>query len=541
MNLGSFQPGAASSPSSQIEISVRCSNLADRDLTSKSDPTCILLVPKSAQKNDWAEYGRTEKILDSLDPHWQTKFVIDYRFEERQMLRFAIYDIDSDRLSKLSDHDSLGHLDCSLGEVVAAQSKGFSKKLSKGSGMIHLQAEELSPNRETVILEFSARKLDNKDFFGKSDPFLEISRANENNQFSVVHRTEVVDNDLNPTWKPFVKEARALCNGDYNRTLKVDVYDMDNDGSHDLIGTFQTNLQRLAKGPGPENLYEVINEKKQQKKGSKYTNSGTVQLKSIRIESNPTFLDFIQSGLQVNFTVAIDFTGSNGNPKSPQSLHYQDPSGRPNQYVTAINSVGGIVQDYDSDKMFPSLGFGARVPPTGIVSHEFFLTLDPARPFCAGVDGIVSAYYNSLNTVQLYGPTNFAPVINHVANFAAAHQAEASNYFVLLILTDGIITDFDDTKRALVGASSLPMSVIIVGIGDEDFAAMDILDGDQHRLQYQGQVAKRDIVQFVEMRKFVSREGGWNKELLAKAVLAEIPGQVTGWMKMKGFVPKVIG
>ena len=541
MNPGSFQPGAASSPSSQIEISVRCSNLADRDLTSKSDPTCILLVPKSAQKNDWAEYGRTEKILDSLDPHWQTKFVIDYRFEERQMLRFAIYDIDSDRLSKLSDHDSLGHLDCSLGEVVAAQSKGFSKKLSKGSGMIHLQAEELSPNRETVILEFSARKLDNKDFFGKSDPFLEISRANENNQFSVVHRTEVVDNDLNPTWKPFVKEARALCNGDYNRTLKVDVYDMDNDGSHDLIGTFQTNLQRLAKGPGPENLYEVINEKKQQKKGSKYTNSGTVQLKSIRIESNPTFLDFIQSGLQVNFTVAIDFTGSNGNPKSPQSLHYQDPSGRPNQYVTAINSVGGIVQDYDSDKMFPSLGFGARVPPTGMVSHEFFLTLDPARPFCAGVDGIVSAYYNSLNTVQLYGPTNFAPVINHVANFAAAHQAEASNYFVLLILTDGIITDFDDTKRALVGASSLPMSVIIVGIGDEDFAAMDILDGDQHRLQYQGQVAKRDIVQFVEMRKFVSREGGWNKELLAKAVLAEIPGQVTGWMKMKGFVPKVIG
>ena len=541
MNLGSFQPGAASSPSSQIEISVRCSNLADRDLTSKSDPTCILLVPKSAQKNDWAEYGRTEKILDSLDPHWQTKFVIDYRFEERQILRFAIYDIDSDRLSKLSDHDSLGHLDCSLGEVVAAQSKGFSKKLSKGSGMIHLQAEELSPNRETVILEFSARKLDNKDFFGKSDPFLEISRANENNQFSVVHRTEVVDNDLNPTWKPFVKEARALCNGDYNRTLKVDVYDMDNDGSHDLIGTFQTNLQRLAKGPGPENLYEVINEKKRQKKGSKYTNSGTVQLKSIRIESNPTFLDFIQSGLQVNFTVAIDFTGSNGNPKSPQSLHYQDPSGRPNQYVTAINSVGGIVQDYDSDKMFPSLGFGARVPPTGMVSHEFFLTLDPARPFCAGVDGIVSAYYNSLNTVQLYGPTNFAPVINHVANFAAAHQAEASNYFVLLILTDGIITDFDDTKRALVGASSLPMSVIIVGIGDEDFAAMDILDGDQHRLQYQGQVAKRDIVQFVEMRKFVSREGGWNKELLAKAVLAEIPGQVTGWMKMKGFVPKVIG
>merc|ERR1711971_146321 len=108
MNLSSFQPGGSSSPSSQVEISVRCSGLADRDLTSKSDPTCILLVPKTAGNNDWTEFGRTEKILDSLDPHWQTKFVIDYRFEERQMLRFAVYDIDSDRLSNLSDHDSLG-------------------------------------------------------------------------------------------------------------------------------------------------------------------------------------------------------------------------------------------------------------------------------------------------------------------------------------------------------------------------------------------------------------------------------------------------
>ena len=152
-----FQAGGSSSPSTQVEISVRCSGLADRDLTSKSDPTCILLVPKNG--HDWAEYGRTEKILNSLDPHWQTKFVMDYRFEERQMLRFAVYDIDSDRLNHLSDHDSLGHLDCSLGEVMVGQSKGFSKKLTKGSGIIHLQAEELHPNRETVILEFSAKKV----------------------------------------------------------------------------------------------------------------------------------------------------------------------------------------------------------------------------------------------------------------------------------------------------------------------------------------------------------------------------------------------
>ena len=34
---------------------------------------------------------------------------------------------------------------------------------------------------------------------------------------------------------------------------------------------------------------------------------------------------------------------------------------------------------------------------------------------------------------------------------------------VLLILTDGAITDFEETKHEIVQASDLPMSIIIVG------------------------------------------------------------------------------
>lgn len=49
-----------------------------------------------------------------------------YRFEEKQMLKFGIYDIDSNR-EKLKDHDPLGVLECSLGEIMAQQSKGFTR------------------------------------------------------------------------------------------------------------------------------------------------------------------------------------------------------------------------------------------------------------------------------------------------------------------------------------------------------------------------------------------------------------------------------
>lgn len=76
-------------------------------------------------------------------------------------------------------------------------------------------------------------------------------------------------------------------------------------------------------------------------------------------------------------------------------------------------------------------------------------------------------------------------------------------YFVLLIITDGEITDMDETRQAIVNASKLPMSLIIVGVGSADFGAMEFLDGDNGVLKsLTGEPALRDIVQFVPFRKF---------------------------------------
>lgn len=61
-----------------------------------------------------------------------------------------------------------------------------------------------------------------------------------------------------------------------------------------------------------------------------------------------------------------------GNPAQPTSLHYMSPY-QLNTYAMALKAVGEIIQDYDSDKMFPALGFGAKLPPDGRVSHEFAL------------------------------------------------------------------------------------------------------------------------------------------------------------------------
>ena len=49
---------------------------------------------------------------------------------------------------------------------------------------------------------------------------------------------------------------------------------------------------------------------------------------------------------------------------------------------------------------------------------------------------------------------------------------------ILLILTDGIIHDMETTINAIIESAHLPLSIIIIGIGNEDFSKMVTLDGD---------------------------------------------------------------
>uniref|UniRef100_A0A3P8XD64 C2 domain-containing protein n=1 Tax=Esox lucius TaxID=8010 RepID=A0A3P8XD64_ESOLU len=487
----------------KVELRVTCKGISDRDALSKPDP-CVLI--KMQSHGQWLEVDRTEVIRSSISPTFSKVFTLDFYFEEVQRLRYELYDISSSH-NGIKEADFLGAMECTLGQIVSQRK--LSRPLLKqgntvGKSFIMVTAEELTGNDDYVELSFSARKLDDKDFFSKSDPFLEIFRINDDSSLQLVHRTETVMNNLNPVWKTFKTSLNSLCSGDHDRPLKVQ--------------------------------WECINPKYKIKKKN-YKNSGIVILNQCKIIKMHSFLDYIMGGCQIQFTVAIDFTASNGDPHNSCSLHYIHPY-QPNEYLKALVAVGEICQDYDSDKMFPAFGFGARIPPDFKVSHDFAVNFNEENPECAGIQGVVEAYQNCLPKLQLYGPTNIAPIIQKVARSASQemHTKEAMQYFILLILTDGVITDMADTREAIVQASHLPMSIIIVGVGSADFSDMQMLDGDDGILRSpKGEPCLRDIVQFVPFRNF---KHGSPAEL-AKTVLAEVPNQVVDYYNNKGIKPKV--
>ncbi|KAL8502210.1 hypothetical protein ACS0TY_021357 [Phlomoides rotata] len=471
---------------SQIEVSLSAANLRDLDVLSKSDPMAILYI--KGGDGLLQELGRTEVVLNSLSPKWIQKFTVTYQFERVQNLVFRVYDVDTQfhgidvKALKLEEQQFLGEASCTLSEIVTKSYRTLTLDLAREEvsalahtrkcGQLTVYAEESVVSKTTAELILRCSDLEAKDLFSKSDPFLVISKFTESVVLVPVCKTEVLKNDHNPKWQQILLSIQQV--GSKDSPLLIECFNFNSNGRHDLLGKVQKSLTELEKlhsvGMG-ENLFipASVGQNHQNKvlKSQLFVDKYSENIQH-------TFLDYLAGGYELNFMVAIDFTASNGNPRLPDSLHYIDPSGRPNAYQRAILEVGGVLQFYDSDKKFPAWGFGAR-PIDGPVSHCFNLNGSSNHCEVEGIHGIMTAYTSALFNVSLAGPTLFGHVVTHAAQIASGSVARNERkYFVLLIITDGVITDLQETKDAFVMASDLPLSILIVGVGGADFKEMEV-------------------------------------------------------------------
>ena len=126
--------GQFSLPTSTVQMSLRCSGLADCDWLSKSDPVAIISGKFQGQ---WRELWRSEMLLNDLDPVWKSVFVHEYRFEESQPIKIEIYDwdtSDSGVTNQLKDQDLIGKIETNMANLVSAKnySAVLRNKANKG-------------------------------------------------------------------------------------------------------------------------------------------------------------------------------------------------------------------------------------------------------------------------------------------------------------------------------------------------------------------------------------------------------------------------
>jgi hypothetical protein len=178
-----------------------------------------------------------------------------------------------------------------------------------------------------------------------------------------------------------------------------------------------------------------------------------------------------QAGLESsNLIVGVDFTKSNtwtGNISfEGRCLH--DVSGHINPYQSDLSVLEQTLEAFDDDHLIPAFGFG-DVYTTDKSCFPFYSD----RP-CHGLQEVLDRYQEIAPGIELAGPTNFAPIID----VAIKIVRETKAYHILLIIADGQVTQEDETIKAIVRASSFPLSIVLVGVGDGPWDQMRRFDDE---------------------------------------------------------------
>eukprot|EP01133_Synstelium_polycarpum_P006804 gene6804-7909_t len=114
------------------------------------------------------------------------------------------------------------------------------------------------------VIHLKGCRLDRKDVFSKSDPFVTISvprnplymgkgkagkvdkkGGGSSAQWAVIHRTETHRDDQNPVFQPFTVALHTLCGGNLERPIKIECYDFDPNGAHDFIGSGVISVREM--------------------------------------------------------------------------------------------------------------------------------------------------------------------------------------------------------------------------------------------------------------------------------------------------------
>ena len=443
-----------------------------------------------------------EKIALNDEIEFDNFYICNYYFEKEQKMQFIIY-----------KEDSLFNQFTTLATIVGSKHSKFVRKYEKDETLI-IKAVKLGKGKSYVNININIKENSPDNEYLEKKKLIFIISSNN----SKIYSSESISREgryeqikipsflISPEYKVDICEPKSD-NIKCSYTKSIESLKMQNNNNNN-------NLQ--LKLPISKNTTLSI-----------YDNS--------KYNDNYSFFDFISSGIRLKLSIGIDFTGSNGHPLDKDTLHCIIKD-EPNDYERVIKSIGNILSNYNYQQLYPVYGFGA------ILNNSLYN--EPSMCFNINfsenseiytINNILKVYRQCLDKLTFAGPTFFAPIINKVIE-NIRRTDNNMEYNILMILTDGVIDDMDSTIDALVEGSFLPLSVIIVGIGNADFTKMDILDGNDIPLVSKQQIRWcRDIVQFIQYNKYKN-----NEHILTKEILEEIPRQIIEYYTQNNYNPDKI-
>ena len=354
----------------------------------------------------------------------------------------------------------------------------------------------------------------------KSNPYFKIEKLNKDLQlWEVLWKSEVVKDTLNPTWMEARLPLQLLCNDDQANPLKITIWDYEKHStSHDLIGFVESTVSELV-AKAKEKTIPVMLVKREKRKwfgGSKLKTVGLLKVLKASVITIPSMLQYLSGGCSLDVMVGIDCTIANGEKGSENGLHYA-ASHWLNDYQAGLQKLGTIMENFSRGKHSNMWGYGAVIKKE---VKEIQVFADSLR---LGKE-LLNAYNKSIvddPELELGESARLAPLIQAAIFRTIRASKRRQCYTALCIFTAGKVDDLAETIDLICNAAEdAPLSIVIIGVGNRDFTAIEKLIADESgRLRdSRGIPIAREIVSFVSFKQFA----GNATEVVSEA-LKELP------------------
>ena len=449
----------------EIKLKFSGMNLRIPQRKSNKYETFIELYKRENKK--WILIDETEPV-GGPEPQYEHQIQLNYKFEEIFRMKVEVKYIDiEDSTSNKSDSSNgvdqspspspnkkgtnhfqmqnfdeedmepkiLGRAELDLGILIGASPQELVLELEHGgiaTGDVNISFSKAGQFKDEFTFELKARKVKNKEWFSKTDPFLiiyrpELAYLEESDPAKIrdwveVKRTEYVENDLNPDFREFTITSERLCKQQTSTLLKIEIYNFKKNHKHKLIAKGYFSIDEIKA--------HYITVKHRQRADfvikcfdDKNKFGGKVYVSSFNSSKYYSLIDFLKSGLNISLGFGIDFTGSNGDPQDARSLHYTECG--MNQYQKIIHLMGSMLSKYDMEGKVLAYGFGAKVMNfTKGVSYCFDLNCNSDKPYVKSFKKVQKKYKSILTSLELLGPTYISEVLKAMLDFVSEDQRE---------------------------------------------------------------------------------------------------------------------
>ena len=241
-----------------------------------------------------------------------------------------------------------------------------------------------------------------------------------------------------------------------------------------------------------------------------------------KLSNKYTLFDFLKAGVNLEGYIGIDFTDGIEHIKEMES----------NQYMQAIEGFRETLFYFIRE--FQVYGFGAQVNNSiEYMNSEYFNLSLKENSSLYGYTNIEKAYEEVLNKITYSKRSNISPLINDIKKIIYSRY-KPDTYSILFLLINSVPKEEDYKKciDAFIENSYLPLSVIIIGIGNNELDEVKKLFNPKIKFSSQGIEKFRNNVNYISMK-----DCNFNNEILKNKCLKDIPMQLVEYYSLSRTTP----